>query len=565
MATSSLSKKIRTLEHRLSNRWCRLGAEGVTLTFFFVIILGPTIFVFSAVFLSWNEVVTTVFNDPIAGDIRWQIMRTALIRSFQIASIATVINIIIGLPMAILIARYKFKGKEILDTLVDLPMAVPTAALGFSIFLFWGSRSGVSVLFGLETGLLSRGPLLIILAHIAFTYPYIVRSLKAVILGIDKTYEDAAKTLGASGFTTWRTISMPLMKEGLIAGAILSFTRSLGETGATLIVAGVYETAPILIVSWRKLLLIPATAFLSMVLVTIAVIMLVLVRIMARKVGFPIEKVWPRPEQFLSGMWQRRFRNSVTIAIFLVIILLPSLFTFQYVALWWSGSPATGRFESGVFYQVFLAPDLKWAWLLISLVTSLQVATLATLINLGFGLPMAFILVRRKWGKINGILDAMIDIPLAVPSSAIGFSAFLFWRGIINPGFWLILMVHIIFTYPYFIRPVIAVIEGIDPGYEEVARTLGASDLTTFRTVSLRLTGRGILAGAIMVFTRSLGETGATIVVMGLSRTVPVYIVDLVESLALPAAAFASIILICISLTLLLILRYISRSAEEWK
>jgi len=544
MATSSLSERIRTLEHKLSNRWCRLGAEGVTIAFFLVIVLGPTIFVFSAVFLNWNEVVTTVFNDPIAGDIRWQIMRTALIRSFQIAAIATVINIAIGLPMAIIIARYEFKGKAILDTLVDLPMAVPTAALGFSIFLFWGSRSGISVLFGLETGLVSRGPLLI---------------------GIDKTYEDAAKTLGASGFTTWRTISMPLMKEGLIAGAILSFTRSLGETGATLIVAGVYETAPILIVSWRKLLLIPATAFLSMILVTIAVVMLVLVRFMARKVGFPIEKVWPRPEQFLSGLWQRRFRNSVTIAIFLVIILLPSLFTFQYVALWWNGSPATGRFESGVFYQVFRAPDLKWAWLLISLMTSLQVATLATLINLACGLPMAFILVRRKWGKINGILDAMIDIPLAVPSSAIGFSAFLFWRGIINPGFWLILMVHIIFTYPYFIRPVIAVIEGIDPGYEEVARTLGASDLTTFRTVSLRLTGRGILAGAIMVFTRSLGETGATIVVMGLSRTVPVYIVDLVESLALPAAAFASIILICISLTLLLILRYISRSAEEWK
>ena len=218
MATSSLSERIRNLEHKLSNRWSRLGAEGVTLAFFFVIILGPTIFVFSAVFLSWDEVVLTVFNDPIAGDVRWQIMRTALIRSFQIASIATVVNILIGLPMAILIARYQFKGKEILDTLVDLPMAVPTAALGFSIFLFWGSRSGISVLFGLEAGLLSRGPILIILAHIAFTYPYIVRSLKAVILGIDKTYEDAAKTLGASGFTTWRTISMPLMKEGLIAG-----------------------------------------------------------------------------------------------------------------------------------------------------------------------------------------------------------------------------------------------------------------------------------------------------------------------------------------------------------
>lgn len=117
-------------------------------------------------------------------------------------------------------------------------------------------------------------------------------------------------------------------------------------------------------------------------------------------------------------------------------------------------------------------------------------------------------------------------------------------------------LVHIAFTHPYVVRTLVAILEGMDPSLEEAARTLGASPLTTFRTVLLPLMKPGILAAAILAFTRSLGETGATIVVMGMARTVPVLIVEWVEAMALPAAVFACVVLILISYSLLLAFRY---------
>lgn len=552
--------RIVRIERFLSTRRFRLLSDFLALAFFFVVVAGPTIYVFFTI-LDWNTVHTWVFADPFTGDTRWAVMQRSLLLSFQIALITTVIDLVIGLPMALILARYKFRYKKFVDTLVDLPMAIPTSALGFSLFLFWGTKGGIAGLMGMERGLLSRGPMMVILAHVAFTYPYIVRSLKAVIISIDETYEDAARTLGASSLTVFRSITYPLMIGGLLSGATLSFTRSLGETGATIILSGVYSTAPVVIVSWRRMLQIPPTAFLSAILVVIAVVLTTIVRIAMRMQGGALGRVWPETEKRLSKPRMRIVRDLFVVTTFALIVLIPSVFIVNYMLVRLSGSPYTGRAESGVIYQVFLAPDRKWDALLDALVTSLRVAVLATAVNIVAGLPMAFIMVRRRWGRIKSILNLTIDVPLSVPTAALGFSFFLFWGSqgldMLHPGFWMVVVVHIAFTYPYVVRTLMAVLERLDPGIEEAAATLGAPPLTVFRTVTLPLIGPGILAAAIMAFTRSLGETGATIVVMGLARTIPVLIVDWVESLALPAAAFACVILMIISYCLLLTLRYV--------
>ncbi|MHA1893014.1 MAG: ABC transporter permease subunit, partial [Candidatus Helarchaeota archaeon] len=113
------------------------------------------------------------------------------------------------------------------------------------------------------------------------------------------------------------------------------------------------------------------------------------------------------------------------------------------------------------------------------------------------------------------------------------------------------------------VRTLIAVLEGLEPGIEEASRTLGAPSFTTFRKVTLPVIKNGILAGCIQVFARSLGETGATVVVMGTIRTIPVMLVDWVESVDFPAAAFASMILIILSFVLIFSLRYITLSQHK--
>ena len=541
---------LRGLEKKLSGRPFRLAFDALSLLFFLVVILMPTLYLLGFVITSWDEIRFFVFENPVAGDMRWHRMVDAIVLSFEVAAIATAIDLVVGIPIALLLARYEFRGKRVLDSLIDIPLGVPSSALGFSICLFWATKYGL--------GLLTPGFWLIVFTHVVFTFPYIVRSLVGVIEGVDITYEHASRTLGAPSFTTFRTVTAPLAKPGIIAGAILAFTRSLSETGATMVVAGILETAPLAVVSMHERRLIGPAAFLSLLLIIVGVVMLVAMRVLSEKVGIPIKKVWPDIERRLSGRAQRTLRDVGTLSFFGFLILLPACYTIPYVFSWWS---PPGRPEEGIFYQVFQAPDEKWRGLVEALMKSFQVASLATLVNLAAGLAMSILIVRRPWGKLNAVLDALTDLPLVVPTAALGFSVYLFWGprglGLVDTGFWLIVLTHVAFTYPYVVRTLVAALKGLDPSLEEAARTLGAPPLTTFRTVVLPLLGTGLFAASILAFTRSLSETGATIVVMGPVRTVPVLIVAWSDA-SPQAAAFASVLLILVCYSLLLALRYIT-------
>ncbi|MFX1488280.1 MAG: ABC transporter permease [Promethearchaeota archaeon] len=517
----------------------RKTLDTITIIFFLLVIVGPVINIFSTLFLNIPAIHNDVFSDNLLGNLQWKNILRSLGYSFSIATIAVGADIIIAFPISIILTRYNFRGKKILDALVDLPMAIPTSALGFSVLLFWG-------LFGIEPGFT-----LIIFGHIVFTFPYIVRNMKIVLEKSNTLYEDAARTLGASGVTVFRTITLPMMKQGIIAGAILAFTRSIGETGATIILSGLIETAPIMIVGFRRQLELPSASFLAGILIVISLILLFSIKFLTRKTGLPIKSVWPRIERFFSRKYFRYFRDILALSILFIIILVPAFYIIAQMV----GEDFIG--------ELFLGQDYKWAYLYVSFINSIQIGLLAVVINLIFGIPFAFIVTRRKWGRVITILDTILDIPIAIPSAALGFATFLFWGpaglNIFKTGFFMILFVHIAFTFPYMVRPIIGVLESSNKGVEEAARTLGASNLTVFRRITLPNIKQGIIAGCIMVFTRSLGETGATIVVMGNIRTVPVLIVDWVEANAFPSAIFASVVVIIFSTFLIFALRAVTK------
>ncbi|MHA1667835.1 MAG: ABC transporter permease [Candidatus Heimdallarchaeaceae archaeon] len=539
----------------------------ITVGIFVLIVLGPILFLLLQILVSWKEISSTVFNDPILGNEAFLMMMRSIGLSLKIAAIVTVFDILVGIPIAWILARYEFRGKSVLDTLVDLPMAVPTSALGFSIYLFWGTNNGISRLYNSQVGLVSQGTLLIILAHIAFTFPYVTRSIKGIIADLDFNLEKAARTLGAPPFTIARMISLPLVKEGLLAGTILAFTRSLGETGATLIVSGVYQTAPVVIVSWMKGLKIPTTAFLAFLLITISLVLLASVRIFARKVGLPWNKVFPRFERKLSSKKVTRTRDSVSLILFFIFVFVPALFVIIYLFQWWGKSPFSGDAQAGMLYQVFRAPDKKIIDIINALITSLEVALIVTVVNVLIATPMALLISKMKNKKVKGFLDTLIDIPLVIPSSALGFSIFFLWGSnglhLLSPGFAMIVIAHISFTYSYCVRPLIGSFDAIPTMYDEAALVFGASRITAFRKVTFPFLKSGLLAAAIMTFTRSMSETGATIICMGMERTIPVLLVDFFESSTFPAAAFASTILILISFLMLIFLRRITRRKKN--
>lgn len=532
----------------VSGRGFRKGWKSFIIVFFILFVIIPTVYVLTYVFTGWADIQEYVLSDKETMDL----IVNAILVSFEIATIVTIVDFIVGLPMAWMMVRKQFRGKRYLDTLIDMPLAVPTAALGFSSAIFWAVTSEEVGAPWFAVGTITSPMLLIILLHIVFSYPYMVRSLSAILETIDESYEVAGQTLGASKFTAVRTITLPLFRAGLVTGVILCFARSLSETGGTMIALSTmgaqdFFTGPTLIGTWKKMSetnpeLVPALAFVSILLIVLALILLVVLKLVIMKVKIPMRRVFPGPEKLFSRGLMPKLKDTGAVVFLVIFVLIPSFFIFSYVLI---STPQGG----------------DWSLFFESLGYSFLVAGIVTTIDLVLGVPLALYIARNGTKRLANALDVLVNVPLIVPTAALGFSLGLFWtdQGTIPAvPLLLIIFAHVAFTYPLVVRNVAGAVEEIDVSYEETARTLGAKPFQAFRRVLYPLIKSSILAGSIMAFTRSLGETGATLAVVSDAKTVPVYIVNLVNEGSYYQAAMACIILIFISYLVMLLLRYIT-------
>ena len=529
---------------------------------FLVLILLPPIL---GIIIKWNAM------QYVLSDAETMIRALDAVKnSLAIALIVSALDVVTGIPMAWLIARGKSKWLNVLDTMADIPFIVPTAALGYSLLLFWNSSQGISSLFG--NSIVSKGWLLVMLLHFTFSYPVVVRVIVGALLDCKKEFENAARTLGAPPFTASRTVTFPIIKPSLIAAFVLAFSRSISETGATLMVAGVFENGPIFIQNMKTDLAAGVISqstydgsivFASFILIAVSLAVFVIIRALGTRLKLPGKQVWPTLERRLSYSAATSSRNSMTLVIFLLIVLIPSLF----VAL-----PAFQAIFTDIFPRA-LSGSGVWNEYWQGLILSYGLGAVVTILNVIIGLPMAIIVARRKLGKIpSAILDLTVNIPLVVPSIALGVSLAIFWKESFAsiPEMWLLIFAHLAITYPYFVRSMSAAVERISADIEEASRTLGAKPLGVFRTIVLPLTKYSILSGAIMVFTRSVSETGATVAVASTLKTAPVVIVNWVKPRVLPGPATPLEIglgcgfLILFSFMILLALRFIVKGKGRY-
>jgi len=165
------------------------------------------------------------------------------------ATIATAISIAVAIPSAYALSRFQFKGKRTIDTILELPMIVSPAALGAMLLIFfnnpigmWIQKTTVQFVFAVNG---------IILAQFVTTAGIATRLMKSVLDEIPTRYEEVARSLGATPAKAFITITLPLSRNGIIAAAILSWAKALGEFGASITIAGSMamktETIPIAI------------------------------------------------------------------------------------------------------------------------------------------------------------------------------------------------------------------------------------------------------------------------------------------------------------------------------
>lgn len=159
--------------------------------------------------------------------------------SLKIATISTIISTIIGIPLAWLLTKGKFRGKSLLGAVVTLPMVLPPTVLGYYMLFVLGRKGTIGIMlnefFGINILFTWYAA---VLASTIVSIPLLVKSLQGGIEGVDKDLEDVARTLGKSELRTFLFVTIPLARRGLISGIVLAFARAMGEFGATLMVAG---------------------------------------------------------------------------------------------------------------------------------------------------------------------------------------------------------------------------------------------------------------------------------------------------------------------------------------
>ncbi|WP_420497516.1 sulfate/thiosulfate ABC transporter permease CysT [Xenorhabdus griffiniae] len=154
------------------------------------------------------------------------------------AAIASLFNMVFGMLMAWILTRYQFPGRSLLDGLMDLPFALPTAVAGLTLATLFSATGWYGAWLG-HFDIKVANTWLGIAVAMAFTsLPFVVRTVQPVLEELGPEYEEAAQTLGASRWQTFRRVILPEVSPALIAGTVLSFTRSLGEFGAVIFIAG---------------------------------------------------------------------------------------------------------------------------------------------------------------------------------------------------------------------------------------------------------------------------------------------------------------------------------------
>ena len=208
--------------------------------------------------------------------------------SLIVATSATAVSVFFAIPAAYALSRYKFFGRQVIDTILELPMIVSPVALGALILIFFNTpvgsfvqQNGIQVVFTVYG---------ILLAQFITTVGIATRLIKAAMDEIPARYEDAAKTLGASPAKAFLTVTLPLSTRGIIAASILTWAKALGEFGATITVAGSMamktETLPVAIFMRLASADIEGTAVLVLILIGLGLGLLYGVRMFAQRQSY---------------------------------------------------------------------------------------------------------------------------------------------------------------------------------------------------------------------------------------------------------------------------------------
>jgi len=246
---------------------------GYTLFYLGLIVLIPLSALLLKTFtLSWDQFIAAVASPRVVASYRL---------TFLAALVASLVNALFGLLVAWVLVRYNFPGKKVVDALVDLPFALPTAVAGISLTALLADNGWVGSLLAPHGIALAFNPKGVVIALIFIGLPFVVRTVQPVLEDAERELEEAASCLGATRWQTFRYVIFPSIAPALLTGFAMAFARAVGEYGSVIFIAGnmpmVSEITPLIIIGKLEQYDYAGATAVAVVMLTFSFILLMLI------------------------------------------------------------------------------------------------------------------------------------------------------------------------------------------------------------------------------------------------------------------------------------------------
>jgi len=492
----------------------RIFIAGVPLIFLAIFYFYPLIKIFTLSFMPEG------FLD--LGGLKKLISTSFYIRTlwFTIwqAALSTVLTLIIALPGAYVFARYRFAGKNLLQSLTAIPFVLPSVVVAAAFHALLGPN-GVMNTWLMDSFNLAAPPIqlnhtiwFILMAHVFYNYTVVIRIVGGAWSRLQPSLSEAAHMLGASNWKTFREITFPLLFPSICAASLLVFIFCFSSFGVILILGGPrYATIEVEI--YRQAVHIfnlPMAAALSLIQICFTFVFMWVYTWLQRRTTFALYPESRRITQKTPSTRKDRIivgANIISIVILLgsplIALVVQSFFTEQGFSLVYYRSIFENTAQS-----IFYIPPVK------AIAYSIGFALIALAGSLIIGLCAATFLAQEKKSRAVSLLDPLFMLPLATSAVTLGFGYIIALDKPplnLRTSILLVPLAHTLVAYPFVVRSVLPALRSIPKNLRESAALLGASSFQVWMNIVMPIVRRSIIVGAVFAFTISIGEFGATV------------------------------------------------------
>lgn len=433
--------------------------------------------------------------------------------SIKVTVVATLLAVLIGLPLAYMLRRVKIFGSGIVQILIIVSYISPPFIGAYAWIQLLG-RSGVITKWINDTFQLQFDGIYgfagIVLVLTLQSFPLIFIYISGALKNLDNSLIEAAESLGYSGVQRVVKIVVPLIAPTILASSLLVFMRVIADFGTPMLIGEGYRTIPVLIYTQFMSEVGGDAGFaaaLASIFIIVTIALFLVQRVIARQYSYSMSALRPMETKKSTGL--KNLLSHVAVYGVTLLAILPQLVVVYTSFLETIGGQVyTGKFSLQNYENILFNRDLSM------ILNTYQLGLIAIVVIVILGILIAYLTVRKR-NKVTSLLDTVSMLPFVIPGSVLAM-ALIFAFGeapLYLTGTSLIMVLaFVIRRMPYTVRSSTAIVSQISPSMEEAAISLGASERRTFFRVVVPMMMPGVLAGAIMSWMTILGELSASII-----------------------------------------------------